>query len=1182
MKTNIGESCIRFMRYLLISLFIFGSSAFADPVNTLIKVKANVGEASGQDTSNSVTSEIDGDVDGTFDPGIIDCLSNGSGTCKETITYDDSNSTPIVRLTATPDANSVFVRWTGGGATVCGGTDPLCSFETVTTSERARFNYAAKFSLEVLGSYSGNNVTSNVGGIDCYEGSGVCEENYPQGDGDQVILTAIPDPNGGVFTGWGDPSLCVEPNPGTGPCTIEMPRWQDMEPDPDPPVAGPTTVAQRAIFDSFQLTVNRNPVPLNPLAPPKNPSYIVTSEPAGGIVCAQDSSWPGDPKHDDGDCNEIYAPGTKVILTATPNAGTTFSGWGGPCSGTGTCTVTMSQNLTVMAIFATDEKKLTVVKDGDGKGLVKDNYEMKCQPDETSCEESYPAGSPVILTAKPTKGSHFIKWFDAFHCNGNDEEEPVCEVKMNNDLEMTATFGLSTLTVNIDNLDEDPNVLVDNRVISAPIGIDCTSSSTQYSGECDDNYNPGTKVKLTAIPVGNHIFTGWSVDSCNVEPKKECTVTAATGLTVTASFAPRTKLEVTLSGSGTGKVTSSPPGISCHNEPPSIPNETSDCKNNYPKNIFVTLTAKATSSWDGLTAKASKFVGWQGTVLGGLCAGQLICEVPMDLANSIIIDAEFEEVNQLTVSVMGAGNVTSVPAGIDCNSGDPADSEGCFEDYDITDPAATVTATPDPSSGAAFTGWSGTASNQCTGSNVCELTMDASYTLRATFHVQNTLTVERIGTGDGRVTSDPAGIQCGTNCDEDFALGTTVTLTATTYAGSLFTGWSEETCQTGTTCVVEMDDHKTVTATFKALDICINDVVIDFGDPHGIWGWLNNKDWDQIHPLSPAHQEIGDIDGTGIDDLILDFSGYGLWTLKNFYTWMHLHSLSVEGMITGDLNGDGRDEAIFDFGPGFPNPWVYYSQWNEIQNPNFPSGMSVESMVAGDIMGDTTKDDVVFNLGAAGIEVWNDHDTWFPIFNPNTPEIMVIGNLTGNVNDELVIDFGDAGIWIRWSAFTWELVHSLTAENMVIANMDRQAVYLLNNDELIVDFGDRYGIWSWRPNTANGWMRLHPLSADSMVVADLNCDGNDDLIIDFGSPNGIWTLMGSPNPLGDATELGFYEPGAKRRWKQLHPLSAEEMATGNIDGVDTPPAPPEDAPSSSAISDAGTAGVSIPAPIANQ
>jgi hypothetical protein len=51
-------------------------------------------------------------------------------------------------------------------------------------------------------------------------------------------------------------------------------------------------------------------------------------------------------------CEAEYGFGEKVTLSAAPGAGMTFLGWGGSCSGTGTCSVTMSSAKSVTAKFA--------------------------------------------------------------------------------------------------------------------------------------------------------------------------------------------------------------------------------------------------------------------------------------------------------------------------------------------------------------------------------------------------------------------------------------------------------------------------------------------------------------------------------------------------------------------------------------------------------------------------------------------------------------------------------------------------------------------------------------------------------------------------------------------------------------------------------------------------------------
>jgi len=75
------------------------------------------------------------------------------------------------------------------------------------------------------------------------------------------------------------------------------------------------------------------------------------------------------------------------------------------------------------------------------------------------------------------------------------------------------------------------------------------------------------------------------------------------------------------------------------------------------------------------------------------------------------------------------------------------------------------------------------------------------------------LTVTKNGTGIGTVTSDPAGIDCGSDCSHDFGLETVVTLTATPAAGSTFAGWSGD-CSGTADCTVTMSAPRSVRATF--------------------------------------------------------------------------------------------------------------------------------------------------------------------------------------------------------------------------------------------------------------------------------------------------------------------------------------------------------------------------------
>jgi uncharacterized repeat protein (TIGR03803 family) len=77
-------------------------------------------------------------------------------------------------------------------------------------------------------------------------------------------------------------------------------------------------------------------------------SFALTVSTSGnGSVASRDGFI-----HCPGTCSHTYPPNTPVTLDATPGQGWVFGGWNGACLGTGSCTVTMTQPLSVDAIFS--------------------------------------------------------------------------------------------------------------------------------------------------------------------------------------------------------------------------------------------------------------------------------------------------------------------------------------------------------------------------------------------------------------------------------------------------------------------------------------------------------------------------------------------------------------------------------------------------------------------------------------------------------------------------------------------------------------------------------------------------------------------------------------------------------------------------------------------------------------
>jgi hypothetical protein len=82
-----------------------------------------------------------------------------------------------------------------------------------------------------------------------------------------------------------------------------------------------------------------------------------------------------------------------------------------------------------------------------------------------------------------------------------------------------------------------------------------------------------------------------------------------------------------------------------------------------------------------------------------------------------------------------------------------------------------------------------------------------------------TLTIDKIGLGDGVVVSDPTGIDCNDDCSKDYGADQSVTLVATANLTSHFAGWGDGQCDESeiNTCTVAMEGNRVVTAIFESV-----------------------------------------------------------------------------------------------------------------------------------------------------------------------------------------------------------------------------------------------------------------------------------------------------------------------------------------------------------------------------
>jgi hypothetical protein len=317
---------------------------------------------------------------------------------------DACSTASTLVVTVTPDiaweADNVAVGYTYDDFGAAAGTTyNYCvrgrnaAFTGTLSAADAGRRALAPSSLSVsLGGTGSGTVTSDPAGIDC---GADCSEGYDTATA--ITLTATPAP-GSEFTGW-DGGGCS----GAGTCQLTLNE--------------DTTVTATFTLQSWTLDVTRG----------GNGSGDVACDPAG-IDCGED-------------CIQVYDDGTAVTLTATPAAGSDFSGWnGGGCSGTGTCQMTLHADTTLTATFTLQRRTLGVTRDGTGSGTVaSDPAGIDCGQD---CGEAYDIGTAVTLTVSAAPGAEFTGWTGG-GCSGTG----TCQLTLNADTTVTATFRRSVAPI---------------------------------------------------------------------------------------------------------------------------------------------------------------------------------------------------------------------------------------------------------------------------------------------------------------------------------------------------------------------------------------------------------------------------------------------------------------------------------------------------------------------------------------------------------------------------------------------------------------------------------------------------------------------------------------------------------------------------------------------------------------
>ena len=172
---------------------------------------------------------------------------------------------------------------------------------------------------------------------------------------------------------------------------------------------------------SVKSTLVQTPLFELTVAAPAPGAGSVTSHPAG-IHCP-------------GTCTASFPLNTQVQLTATPGNDYFFEGWGGSCSGSNACSLTMTVPEQVSATFILGER-LTVATSGSGTGTVTSSPAGISCP--ATCSATFPQDTQVTLTATPGTNDVFSSWSGA--CSGTAS----CTVTVSAANSVTANFAAAS------------------------------------------------------------------------------------------------------------------------------------------------------------------------------------------------------------------------------------------------------------------------------------------------------------------------------------------------------------------------------------------------------------------------------------------------------------------------------------------------------------------------------------------------------------------------------------------------------------------------------------------------------------------------------------------------------------------------------------------------------------------
>jgi len=495
-------------------------------------------------------------------------------------------------------------------------------------------------------------------------------------------------------------------------------------------------------------------------------------------------------------CSASYVSGTSITLSAIPNAGSTFSGWSGACSGNGACTVSMTANRNVNAIFA---------------GIPAPVVNLSASP-STIYSDMLPANSTLSWTSTNAT-SCSASWTTKTTTSGSEIKNFTAKGSYNYTISCTGSGGTGNDSVTVSVVDRPPTAWIN---ATSPINLGQSTTvnwGSNYATSCNGASSPSTSFStggaisgsrtITPSTAGNYVF---SLTCSGAGGSTSASTTVVVNTVVTNSL--------TISKIGTGLVsgvsTPSQPNINCG----------STCSQTYSNGTSVVLTAYDTN--------VAPYDYWRFKNWSGACSPTPTdnhCTVALNSAQTMTVAFQPQMLVKLK-SFGGTGNIGKVessPPGINF-MGAAELSFGNYFDYN-----STVTLTATAQSGYTFYGWyDSRTSTWASSSPVYSVAMNQSKSIQAWF-ILETKTISLIKSrqvgledgilADGKVTASNGSTDqwCGSTCAGAsflFPVNSAITMTVSnTDSGSSFQGFSGA-CSSYP-CNFTLNADKTVAAAYK-------------------------------------------------------------------------------------------------------------------------------------------------------------------------------------------------------------------------------------------------------------------------------------------------------------------------------------------------------------------------------